>query len=282
MTRIGFSHASFPIAHTFRPLLVGRHTFATCLQLAMLFSFTGPGVPSLAVFSFFTSIWHVFHQTFCSRLGCFIVSSDEPSAHLLAGSLSVCLAPVASCDRVSVSCSKHALQSASSHCSEPLVLTPKAVFDELLLVTVLMTPQVTRHPPWHRRHGFLASLPASPPASLHASPRPYRLTSRDSVPLAEHTTALTAFACCASRVVRCVRHQLSLSPIRNRGTLHVDALRSLFTTTRRSRGLPVLQHDSPSCLFSRRSTTCCSRASEVLRADCWCSSAAVTPSARGA
>ena len=45
-----------------------------------LFSFTGPGVPSLAVFSrslgpfpgcfsFFTSIWHVFHQPFCSILG---------------------------------------------------------------------------------------------------------------------------------------------------------------------------------------------------------------------
>ena len=34
-------------------------------------SFMGP---------FFTFIWHMFHQTFCSPPGCFIVASGEPSA----------------------------------------------------------------------------------------------------------------------------------------------------------------------------------------------------------
>ena len=65
-----------------------------------------PGVPSLAVFlhlgslgpvpgcfSFFTSIWHVFHHTYYSLLGCFIVASGESSAHPLADSFSACLAP---------------------------------------------------------------------------------------------------------------------------------------------------------------------------------------------
>ena len=66
----------------------------------------GSGVPSLAVFlllgslgpvpgcfTFFTSIWHVFHQTHNSLLGCFIVASGESSAHLLADSFSACFAP---------------------------------------------------------------------------------------------------------------------------------------------------------------------------------------------
>ena len=88
------------------------------------------------------------------------------------------------------------------HCSELSVLTPTAIFDELLLVTVLMTPRATNHSPWHRRHGFPASLPASP---RNVS------TSRDSAPVAEHTTASPAFVCCTSRVVRCVRHQPPLS-----------------------------------------------------------------------
>ena len=50
-------------------------------------------VPSLAIFSLFTSIWHVFNETYYSLLECFIVASGEPSAHLLADSFSACLAP---------------------------------------------------------------------------------------------------------------------------------------------------------------------------------------------
>ena len=38
-------------------------------------------------------MWHVFHQTYNSPLGFFIVASGEPSAHSLADSFSVCLAP---------------------------------------------------------------------------------------------------------------------------------------------------------------------------------------------
>ena len=62
-------------------------------------------------------------------------------------------------------------------------------FDELIFVAVLVSPRATRHG---------ASLPASPRPS-HVS-RPATLL---------------------FLVVRCVRHQPSLSPLRNPGTLHV-------------------------------------------------------------
>ena len=38
-------------------------------------------------------MWHVFHQTYYSLLGCFIVGSGESSAHPVADTFSVCLAP---------------------------------------------------------------------------------------------------------------------------------------------------------------------------------------------
>ena len=62
-------------------------------------SFMGSGVPSLAVFLLLGSLgpvpgcffflhvlWHVFHQTYYSLLGYFIVASGESSAHPLADS----------------------------------------------------------------------------------------------------------------------------------------------------------------------------------------------------
>ena len=80
----------------------------------------------------------------------FTALSARVSSHTLRGSFSVRLAPLAGCDRVSVSCSKDArCRVLLLHCCEPSVLTPTAVFDELLLVTVLMTPRATSHPPWH-------------------------------------------------------------------------------------------------------------------------------------
>ena len=177
ITRIGPSDASFPIARTIEPLPIGTQTFPlACSELCSflsqvlgsrpwLFFFMGTWFPSLAVFSFFTSIWHVFHQTFCSPwLGagtCFIVASGEPFAHLQEDSFSVCPALVAGCDLCFV-LQTRACRMLRLHRCKPPVLTPTAIFDELLLVTVLMTPRATSHPPWHRRHGFPVSLPASP------------------------------------------------------------------------------------------------------------------------
>ena len=52
---------------------------------AIFRGFLGPGpwlvslwawVPTPGCFTFFTAIWHVFHPTFCSPPGCFIVSSN--------------------------------------------------------------------------------------------------------------------------------------------------------------------------------------------------------------
>ena len=77
ITRIGFSDASFSIARTIKPLPMGTHTFPLacgwlCSFLSWVlgshpwlffFIYLGP-VPGC--FSFFKSILHVFHQTFCS------------------------------------------------------------------------------------------------------------------------------------------------------------------------------------------------------------------------
>ena len=178
IARIGFSGASFSIARIIRP--------QPCLLLALLFRgswgsrpwlffFMGTWVPSLDAFSCFTSIWHVFHQTFCSPWELARVSSsflvNLPLTPWLTASLSAWFSSPAAIGSLfrapSTRCRMLLL-----HCCEPLVLTPTAVFDELLLVTVLMTPRATSHPPWHRRHGFPASLPVSPPASLPSRPRP--------------------------------------------------------------------------------------------------------------
>ena len=97
-----------------------NHNFACCWHCSFfheswgshpwLFFFLGPWVPSLpGCFSFFTSIWHVFHQTHNSPLAYFIVGSGEPCAHSwLTASLST-FSP----SPVSVSCSKHTLVDAS-------------------------------------------------------------------------------------------------------------------------------------------------------------------------
>ena len=166
----------------------------------------GPWVPFLAAFlrgslgpvpgcfPFFTFIWGVF-QTFCS-----LVASDKASAHPLPDSF--CLP-----------CTRRGLR---VHCCEPSVLTPTAFFDELFLVTVLMTPRATSYQPWHRRHDFPAALHASPPASLH-------------VTLAASPASIT---CCASaRSSTCFRTQ---------------ALEWSVHHSHRSCCLPVPQHDSPS------------------------------------
>ena len=66
------------------------HYFACCWHCSFFHGSWGP-IPGC--FSSFTSIWHVFHQTYYSLLVCFIVASGESSAHSLADSFSACLAP---------------------------------------------------------------------------------------------------------------------------------------------------------------------------------------------
>ena len=121
ITRIGFSDSRILPSTLLEPL---NHNFGCCWHCSLFHGSWGPirdcsffhgslG-PVPGCFSFFTSIWHVFPQTYYSLLGCFIVASGELSAHPLADSFSVCLAPVAGCDRVSVPCSKHALLNAFS------------------------------------------------------------------------------------------------------------------------------------------------------------------------
>ena len=121
-----------------------------------LFFFTGPWLPSLAVFL------HVHWARVSFNLlltpGCFIVASGEPSAHPLADSFSVCLAPVAGCDRVSISCSKHAMQNASLASLQALGTDTDGC----------LRRGAPRHGP-HDSHGFLASLPASPRPQRHAT-----------------------------------------------------------------------------------------------------------------
>ena len=140
ITRIGFWDSRILPSPLFEQL---NHNFACCWHCPLFhgwglgsrpwqFFFMGPWVPSLAD-------WHVFHQTYCSPLGCFIVASGEPSAHPLAGSFSVCLAPVAGGDRVSVSCSQHVLLIASLRVS--LHAT------QLSLVVRWLRRQPSRSPP---------------------------------------------------------------------------------------------------------------------------------------
>ena len=74
--------------------------------------FSGPWIPSLAVF-FFTSIWHVFHQTYDSLLGCSSsLLVNLPLTHWQTASPPALLL-VAGCDRDSVSCFKHTLLNTS-------------------------------------------------------------------------------------------------------------------------------------------------------------------------
>ena len=117
--------------------------------------------PVPGCFSFFTSIWHVFNQTFYSPPGwepARVSSSLLLNLLLTPIALSPSLASIESLFRAPSTRCRMLL----SHCYEPSALTPTAVYDELLVATVLMTPRATSHPPWHRRHGFPASLPASP------------------------------------------------------------------------------------------------------------------------
>ena len=188
----------------------------------MLFSFTGPGVPSLAVLLSSRPFGACFIKP--SAPGCFNFASGEPSAHTWL-TASVCLAPVDGCDRVSVSCSKHALQNAS-----------------LALLQALGTDT----------NGCLR----------RAAPRqgPRDCTSHEPPAWRRFTRALvcnvSGHATLAGRVTSLHSLRLQSGPLRvssafNSGTLHVlpratappSALRWLFTT---HVALAVLQQDSPS------------------------------------
>ena len=99
ITRIGFSDSQILPSHCPNNLITTLPAVGTALSFMVLgsrhwlFFSLGSLGPVPGCFSFFTSIWHVFHQTYYSLLGYFIVASGEPSAHSLADSFSVCLAP---------------------------------------------------------------------------------------------------------------------------------------------------------------------------------------------
>ena len=131
------------------------------------------------------------------------------------------------------------------HRCKPSVLRPTAIFDELLPVTVLMTPRATSHPPWHRRHGFRDALPASPPEPSSVTSHITRLCSAGSV-TSLNLLRLQSGAQCASPA-------FTLSSAQQWNTARSS---TCYRTSKcfawsvhhslRSRGLPVLQHDSPS------------------------------------
>ena len=169
----------------------------------------GPGVASLAVFSwvlkscpwlFFFLHVHLARvsQTVCSPPGWELarVSSSLLVNLLLTSWLTASLfalppSPAGSGSHFrapSTRCRMPLL-----HCCKLSVLTSTAVFYELLLITVLMTPRATSHPSWHRRHGFLASLPAL----VSNVPR--------------HATLFPGCVTSLHLLVRCVRYQLSRS-----------------------------------------------------------------------
>ena len=87
ITRIGFWDSRILPSPLLEQL---DHNFACCWHCSFFHGSWGP-IPSC--FSSFTSIWHVFHQTYYSLLGCFIVASGESSAHPLADSFCLPCSP---------------------------------------------------------------------------------------------------------------------------------------------------------------------------------------------
>ena len=113
--------------------------------------FAGPCVPSLAVFlrgswgpvpgcfSFFASMWHVFHQIFCSLLG---VSSSLPVADSSLSALPPSLTAIGSLFRApSTRCRLLLL-----HCCEPLGTDTNGW---LRRAAPRHGPHDSSHPPWH-------------------------------------------------------------------------------------------------------------------------------------
>ena len=142
------------------PNIVPRLRIGDCCEIDILHwelcDIHGSWRPHLAVF--FTRVngsrpwWFLFLHVSSNLLltpGCFIKPSGESSAHpSLTTSLSALRpspAAIGSLFRApSTRCRMLLL-----HCCEPSVLTPTAIFDELLLITVLMTPRTTSHLTWH-------------------------------------------------------------------------------------------------------------------------------------
>ena len=126
ITRIEFSDASFSLARTIKPQPLGTQTFPTCLPLTLPFLswvlgshpwlFSSRVLGSRPWLFFFRHV-HLARVSSNLLLTSWLVSARVASSLLvnllltpLTDSFSVCLAPVAGCNRVYVSCSKHSLR----------------------------------------------------------------------------------------------------------------------------------------------------------------------------
>ena len=250
------------------------HSHRKTLQLAILFSFTGPGVPSLAVSSRVLGARPWLFSLSSRPFGtCFI----KPSAHSLADSFSVFLAPVAGCDRVSVSCSKHALQNAS--------LALQRALDSCL------RQAAPRHGP-HDSTSHEPPAMAPPPRRRFLRTLGRRITQALIHNISRHATLLCWLrhqpslaappewsAACVTSLDSVLCSTMGHCTFRPRATAPPGALRGLFTTfvalaVCRSPSTTLRAHSS-----QQSTATCCSRRSSeltllnthlhVLRADCW-------------
>ena len=204
-TRIGFSETSFSIARTTKP--------QPRLLLALL-------LLSWVLKSILGSFFHIHLARVSSNVlspsgwvasTCFIVAAGEPSSALPPSSAaigSLFRAP-SSRRRVLVLHRCELLGTDTNGCL-PRAAICHGPHDSTSHEPPAMAPPATAL--WRR---FLRALRRRFTRAIVR----HVFTSRDSFPLAEHTTVSPSFTCCASRVVRCVRLHPSLSPLRNRGTL---------------------------------------------------------------
>ena len=275
--RIGFSDASFSIARTNKPQPTGTHTsLHACRWHCSFFRRSSGPIPGCFLhrylgpipgcFSFFTSIWHVFHQTFFSPPGWEL--SRASSSLLVNLLLTPWLTPSRSALLPSpvaigsVSCSKHALQDASSALLQAIGTDTNGC-----LRRACSSSRSSRlhEPPAMALSPRISGVGSCEPSSVtsHVFRRPCHKPSLAAPPewSATCVTSLHSFLCATVR--HCTFfHVLPYAP----GAVVCSPLSSLS----RSAGPPARLSE----------LTLLDTQFHVLRADCWCCSAALNPSAR--
>ena len=134
-----FSPNSDLMSFNFSSCSHAANKFQNCNPLSRTPSFSMPSQIHV-----FACCWHCssFHGSLGPIPGCF-KSSDHP----MADCFSVCLTPSPAAIRSLFHAPSTRCRMLLLHRCEPSVLTPTSVFDELLLVTILMTRQATSHTP---------------------------------------------------------------------------------------------------------------------------------------